>query len=182
MFESPLKSRNVVDSEVLPTALPGYSDQQVLTCPFQRIVGSLLYLATWMRLDLSYTVVALAQHNASPTRASLLAAKGVLRYLKGTRHWGLTYGEAVQNDTIAFSDADWATNQDDHKSVSGYAFYMFSSLVSWLSSKQKATALSSTEAEYMAITHVSKEALWIQLCQSPIPLSLVFAFRQPKCN
>ena len=151
-------------------------NQQVLTHAFQCIVGSLLYLATWTRPDLSYTVMALAQHNASPTRALLLTAKGVLRYLKGTRHWALTYGDVVCNDTITFSDVDWAMNQSDRKSVSGYAFYMFLGLVSWLSSKQKATALSSTEAEYMAITHV---ALWIQLfCRSvglrfPRPLPLL---------
>ena len=85
----------------------------------------------------------------------------------------------VQNDTVTFSDADWATNQSDRKSVSGYAFFMFSGLVSWSSSKQKETALSSAEAEYMAITHVSKEALWIKLfCRSigltfPRPLMLL---------
>ena len=78
-----------------------------------------------------------------------------------------------------YSDADWATNQSDRKSVSGYSIFTFSGLVSWSSSKQKATALSSTEAEYMAITHVSKEALWIRLfCHViglpfPHPLSLL---------
>ena len=73
----PLKSRNLVDSEVPPTALPRYSDQQVLTRAFQRIVGSLLYLATWTRPDLSYTVVALAQHNASPPELHFLLLRGV---------------------------------------------------------------------------------------------------------
>ena len=91
----PLKSRNFMDSDVPSTALPGYSDQQVLTCAFQCIIGLLLYLATWTRPDLSYTVVALAQCNASPMQAALLAAKGVLQYLKGMKQWGLTYGEVV---------------------------------------------------------------------------------------
>lgn len=93
----------------------------------------------------------------------LLAAKGVLRYLAGTRDWGLNYGGGVRTDTVGYSDADWATDQTDRHSISGYAFFMFSGLVSWSSSKQKATALSSTEAEYMAITHAAKEALWICL-------------------
>ena len=59
----PLKSRNFIDSEVPLTALSGYLDQQVLTCAFQQIVGLLLYLATWTKPDLSYTVVTLAQFN-----------------------------------------------------------------------------------------------------------------------
>ena len=70
-------------------------------------------------------------------------------------------------DSVGYSDADWATDQTDCHSISGYTFFMFSGLVSWSSSKQKATALSSTEAEYMAITHAAKEALWIRLfCHS----------------
>ena len=74
---------------------------------------------------------------------------------------------------------DWATDQTDRHSISGYTFFMFGGLVSWLSSKQKATALSSMEAEYMAITHAAKEALWIRLlCHSlqlpfPHPLNLL---------
>ena len=101
-----------------------------------------------------------------------------MRYLLGTRNWRLEYGVNARNDPVAFSDADWATNEQDHKSISGYAFFLYSGLVSWSSSKQKAIALSSAKAEYMAITHAAKEALWLKLfCQTlelPFPRPFMF--------
>ena len=60
-------------------------------------------------------------------------------------------------------DADWATDEKDRRSISGYCFYFLNSLVSWSSSKQKTVSLSSTESEYYAMTHAMKEALWIRL-------------------
>lgn len=158
----PLKSKSPQDVVAPPNALPGIMETNI-TKAYQSIVGSLLYLASWTRPDIAYAVVALAQWNSAPTRSTLLAAKGVLRYLLGTADWKLIYGMDVRTDSIAFCDADWATHQDDRRSISGYAFFMYSGLVSWSSSKQKSTALSSTEAEYMSITHVSKEALWIRM-------------------
>ena len=165
----PLKSKSPQDTTVPPNALPRIANAN-LTKAYQSIVGSLLYLASWTRPDIAYTVVALAQWNANPSRSTLLAAKGVLRYLSGTQDWVLVYGDGVRSDSIAFSDADWATHQDDRRSISGYTFFMHSGLVSWSSSKQKATALSSTEAEYMAITHATKELLWIRVFSMIIDL------------
>jgi len=58
-------------------------------------------------------------------------------------------------------DADWASDKTDRVSVSGHTFFVFGSLVSWLSQKQKTCALSSTEAEYMALTGIMQESLWV---------------------
>ena len=151
----PLCTQQFQDQSMLNTALPGYSDPEMLTCTYQRIVESLLYLASWTHPDLVYTVVTLAQWNASPTHSMLLVAKGVLCYLLGTKHWEIVYSGSVHVDSIAFCDTDWATNKHDCRSISRYAFFMYSGLVLWSSSKQKAMALSSTQAEYMSITHVS---------------------------
>lgn len=102
----------------------------------------------------------------------------MLRYLLGTWDWKLEYGRNVCNDPVAYSDADWVTNEQDQKSILGYAFFMFSGLISCSSSKQKTTALSSAEAEYMVIMHASKEALWIKLfCQTlKLPFPQPFKF------
>ena len=73
------------DAPPVPTtALPEYTTAEVITKAYQRIVGSLLYLASWTHPDISYAVVALAQWNSAPSQANLLVAKGVLRYLVGT--------------------------------------------------------------------------------------------------
>src|SRR5271163_5314223 len=126
--------------------------------------------------------MALGQFNANPTCAHLVAGKHVLRYIAGTLDLSLefnfdggavpaTVGGFIRN--CAVSDADWASDESDWRSISGYCFYFFNSLVSWSAVKQKTVSLSSTEAEYYSMTHAIKEALWIRLFLSllsfPVP-------------
>jgi hypothetical protein len=157
--------------EPSPNALPEVKDDDIKPL-FQKLVGSLIYLAICTRPDISYAAMALGQFNAKPTRAHLLAAKRVLRYLSGTLDLALefnfdggvvpaTVGGFIRN--CAISDADWASDESDRKSISGYCFYFLNSLVSWTAVKQKSISLSSTEAEYYSLTHAMKEALWIRL-------------------
>ena len=154
-----------------PNALPEIADDDVKPL-FQRLVGSLIYLAICTRPDISYAAMSLGQYNANPSRAHLIAAKHVLRYIAGTVNLALefnfdggavpaTIGGFIQN--CAISDVDWASDESDRKSISGYCFYFMNSLVSWSAVKQKAISLSSTEAEYYSMTHAIKEALWIRL-------------------
>ena len=152
-------------------SLPDISDAD-LTPKYQRIVGCLLYLAITTRPDIAYYAMWLGQHNSKPTRAHFLAAKHVLRYLAGTASLALRLGSPspllpstlsgfMQN--MGCSDADWASDALDRKSISGYSFYFEGSLVSWSATKQKSIALSSTEAEYYAMSHAFKEALWLRV-------------------
>ena len=151
----------------LPNSLPDIPDIDIKV-NFQRLVGSLIYLAVCTRPDIAYVAMALGQHNSNPTCAHLLAAKGVLRYLAGTLEYSLEYGldASVISPPVRetakgciLTDADWATDEKDRKSISGYCFYFLNSLVSWSAVKQKTMALSSTESEYYAM----KEALWLHL-------------------
>jgi hypothetical protein len=163
------------------TALPDVKDDDIKPL-FQKLVGSLIYLAISTRPDISYAAMALGQFNANPTRTHLVAGKRVLRYIAGTLDLALefnfdggvvpaTIGGFIRN--CAVSDADWASDESDRKSISGYCFYFFNSLVSWSAVKQKTISLSSTEAEYYSMTHAIKEALWIRVFLSllsfPIP-------------
>jgi hypothetical protein len=61
----------------------------------------------------------------------------------------------------AFSDSDFAGDSDTRKSVSGYIIYLNGAAISWRSKGQKSVSLSSTEAEYMAISEVAMEILYI---------------------
>jgi hypothetical protein len=164
-----------------PNSIPDVRDDEILI-NYQRLVGSLTYLAICSRPDIAYAAMALGQFNAKPTRAHLLAAKGVLRYLAGTLDYGLEY--AVPTSSIpptvmpfsqgcALTDADWASDENDRKSVSGYCFYMHGCLISWSAQKQKIIASSSTEAEYYSLSYALREGLWIRLfltsLQLPIP-------------
>lgn len=126
--------------------------------------------------------MALGQFNANPTRSHLLAAKGVLRYLAGATDYGLEYNglkaghdstpSGIVTRNCAFSDADGASDESNRRSISGYAFFMFGSLISWSAVKQKTVALSSTEAEYMSLTHAVREAIWIRLHATNLSLPI----------
>ena len=154
-----------------PNACPDISDADI-TLAYQRLVGSLTYLAICTWPDLVYTAMALGQYNASPTRSHLVIAKGVLRYLAGTVHLGLMFSlqnqhlpESIQPHSLycGLSDADWASDQSDWRSISRYCFYFSNSLVSWSAQKQRTVSTSSTESEYYALANAMKEAIWLKL-------------------
>ena len=93
------------------------------------------------------------------------------RYLYGTSDYGLCYqgrsGLDIMLDICGFVDVDWARDLDQRRSTSRNVFNLFGGVVSWMSKKQSVVELSTTEAEYMAATHASKEAVWLQrLCSS----------------
>lgn len=151
-----------------PNFLPDIADANV-KIHYQCLVGSLLYLALCTCPDITYATMALGQYNANPTRTHLLAVKGVLHYLLDTIDYGLEYNfpqmpvgpptSMFFPGNCAFMDADWAFDEKDCCSISGFAFYLYSTLVSWSAIKQCTVTLSSTEAEYMALVHVIREAL-----------------------
>ena len=140
--------------------------------------------------------MALGQFNASPTRSHLACAKGVLRYLAGTINLCLQFPSSSSDQSLTtpsvtpthgLSDADWASDEKDRKSVSGYCFYFLDSLVSWSARKQRTVSTSSTESEYYALTNTIKEALWLTLflsltkLPSPNPFP-IFCDNQSTCT
>lgn len=128
---------------------------------FRRMIGSLMYLAVCTRPDISYAVNSLSQFCGKFGKEHWLGAKRILRYLKGTIDYGLRYVSTGQQ-ICGFVDADWAGCVKDRKSYTGYAFIMGNAATSWESRKQQTVALSSTEAEYMAIADSTKEAMHVQ--------------------
>ena len=101
---------------------------------YQELVGSLLYLATGTRPDISVAVGQLTRHVSAPTIEHLAAAKVVLRYLKGTESLGLTYGST--EPMVGYSDADYAGDLDMRRSTAGYLFVLNCEAVSWTSKRQ----------------------------------------------
>ena len=85
--------------------------------------------------------------------------------MKGTINYALTYSNATEIE--GHSDADWAGDPDDRRSTTGYVFTLNGAAVTWNSKRQQTIALSSTEAEYMALAHTAKESAWIKgiLCE-----------------
>lgn len=129
--------------------------------PYQELIGSLMYLSVSTRPDISFAVSFLSQFNNSHTTEQWSAAKRVLRYLKGTIDLCLTYVRDNMH-LVGYTDADWANNVEDRRSFSGFVFKLSGGAITWGCRKQTSTALSSTEAEYMAISEAGKEAVYLR--------------------
>jgi hypothetical protein len=98
--------------------------------------------------------------------AHYTAAKRLLRYVAGIKDYGITYTNKPhesqgKNLAFGYSDASF-TNADNHKSISGYVFLSHRGAITWGSKKQAIIALSSTEAEYVALSEASREAMWLR--------------------
>ena len=128
---------------------------------YQSAVGALLYLSTRTRPDLCYAVSNVARFCTKPTKVHWQAIKRIFRYLRGTSNLGILYSNEYTG-CFGYSDADWAGDLNDRKSTSGYCFYMNNAVISWKSNKQTCVALSTAEAEYVALSAATQEAIWLQ--------------------
>ncbi|CAL1397608.1 unnamed protein product [Linum trigynum] len=129
---------------------------------YKQLIGSLLYV-TVTRPDIMYVVCLLSRFMESPMRQHLLAAKRVLRYLKGTSKFGLWYQkDSGEDNLIGYTDSDYAGDQDDRKSTSGYTFFLAGAAVSWASKKQPVVTLSTTEAEFVAASYCAAQGVWLR--------------------
>ncbi|GJV30900.1 retrovirus-related pol polyprotein from transposon TNT 1-94 [Tanacetum coccineum] len=118
---------------------------------YRGMIGTLLYLIA-SRPDLQFAICMCARYQARPTEKHLNAVKRIFRYLKGTVHRGLWYPKDSSIALTAFADADHAGCQDTRRSTSGSIQLLGDRLVSWSSKRQKSAAISSTEAEYIALS------------------------------
>lgn len=110
----------------------------------------------------------MAQKTSNPTQYDWNELKRVVKYLKGTAHFKLEMAQSNQTGLFGYADANWAENRTDRKSNSGYVFKLNGGTISWCSKKQVCVALSSTEAELIALTEGTKEAVWIHQLLSEI--------------
>jgi hypothetical protein len=129
--------------------------------PYQRLIGSLMYLAILTRPDISFAVSYLSQFNNAYNETHWNYAIRVLKYLQKTKMYHLKYSNE-DVELVGFADADWASDMLDRKSYTGFCFVMSGSVISWQSRKQRTVALSSTEAEYMALSEASREVVYLR--------------------
>ncbi|XXG89958.1 hypothetical protein AAC387_Pa12g1837 [Persea americana] len=128
---------------------------------FKSLIGSLRYL-TITRPDIVYGVGLLSRYMERPKESHWVAAKRILRYIKGTIDLGLFYDYGNKAKLYGHSDSDWGGDQDERKSTTGYVFYLGPTAFTWASKKQSIVALSSCEAEYVAVLAAVCEAIWLR--------------------
>ncbi|GJT64585.1 retrovirus-related pol polyprotein from transposon TNT 1-94 [Tanacetum coccineum] len=141
-IDTPMVEKNKLDADLQGTPVDATH--------YRGMIRSLMYL-TSSRPDLIHAVCLCARYQPKPTEKHLHAVKRIFRYLNGTIHLGLWYSKDTGISLTAYSDADHAGCQDTRRSTSGSAQFLGDKLVSWSSKKQKNTAISSTEAEYIAL-------------------------------
>ena len=151
----PISTPFVVGSHLTESGTPHCDATQ-----FWSLAGALQYL-TLTRPDFSYSVNSICQYMHAPTTNYFRALKRILRYVKGTYHYGLQLSHHSSSTLIGYSDADWAGCPVTRRSTTGYVVYFGQSLISWCSKKQTTVARSSAEAEYRALATVATEISWM---------------------
>ena len=143
-----------------------------LQSQYQSVIGSLLYIMLGTRPDLAFAVIRMSQFCANPSQEHLSRALYIVRYLGSTKNLALRFNGANHNGFLEYTDSDWAANPDDRKSITGYVLFLANSPVSWLTRQQKTVALSSTEAEYMAMSNTMRQISWIKSLLGEIHFSI----------
>ncbi|XP_031258987.1 secreted RxLR effector protein 161-like [Pistacia vera] len=140
--------------------------------PYASVIGSIMYAMISTRHDLSFAISMLSRFMSNPGSEHWTALKWVLRYLNSSLSVGLKYSKrTTMLDLVGFVDSNFAGDKDTRKSTTAYYFTLGGNCISWKSQLQPIVALSSTEAEYIAIADVFKEAVWLQGMLSEANLS-----------
>eukprot|EP00268_Persea_americana_P058420 TRINITY_DN70637_c0_g1_i1.p1 TRINITY_DN70637_c0_g1~~TRINITY_DN70637_c0_g1_i1.p1 ORF type:complete len:219 (+),score=27.04 TRINITY_DN70637_c0_g1_i1:370-1026(+) len=120
-----------------------------------------MYL-TATRPDLMFVVSLISRYMSSPTELHMQAAKRALRYLRGTVNFGVFYKKGGNGELLVYTDSNYAGDQDDRKSTSGYVFLLSSGAISWSSKKQPIVTLSTIEAEFVAAASCACQVVWLR--------------------
>jgi hypothetical protein len=138
--------------------------QDMKKVPYRELVGSALWTSLVCHPEITYAVGQIAHFSSSPGCSHWEAAKRVLKFLKGKKDHTLELGgdPDIATDLVAYSDANWAEDLDDRRSISGYVILLGTSVISWSSRKQPTVAASSTEAKYMAAAHATLHIIWLR--------------------
>lgn len=164
-IESLLAKFNMVNCATVDTPATenpqGSEDLLSTNKEYRKLVGSLIYLMA-TRPDICSAVTNLSRKLENPTEKDMKAAKRVLRYLAGTKARGIIYRKGQKEAKLTcFSDSDWAGCKKTRKSVSGFVVYFAGAPISWKSKSQPTVAMSSCEAEYVALSVAVREIMWL---------------------
>lgn len=130
--------------------------------PYAELLGSLLYCSVATRPDISYTLSVLSKYMSEPREAHWEGLKRTLRYLSGTQTFGLRFARRENPAVECFTDADYAGDHQNRRSTSGMIAFLASGPISYRAQQQSTTAMSTTEAEYIASVLSAKELVWLR--------------------
>ena len=138
--------------------------------PYRSAIGSLMYLATCTRPDLSAAVSELSKFGQNPGVVHWEGVKRVLRYLSGTMGEGLLYRRGAQVEVWGYSDSGHAGDKETSRGRTGYVFLSAGAAISWRSSMMKLVTHSSCESEYVGLSEAGNEAVYLQQLQGEMSI------------
>jgi hypothetical protein len=153
---------------------PANNDDELINVnEYQQAIGSTIHPMVYTRPDIPFALGRLSQYMAKPAKHHGIALKNLMRYLRSTIKQKLRFGPGGAQTDIAkqyglpidivkvYTDADWASNRHDRKSISGGVATFYGGPISWASKKQNSVATSSAESEYIAMAMFTKQGRWI---------------------
>ena len=130
-------------------------------------VGMLLFLVKYSRPDITNAVRELSKVNDGATKNHMRMLMRVMKYVLMSRHKALHYklqpGYGERGTLTGYCDSDWVGDRNNRKSVTGYCVYFLGCLIAWKSRSQKNVTLSSSEAEYVAISEICCEIILVKM-------------------
>ena len=156
---NPVKSLSRMDCPITE------EEKRKIDYPYMNATGTQLYSAICTRPDIFFQTINLAKFNSNPGQIHVEASKNLFRYLKGTKGEGIKFKRPKNWDgrveIKAFVDSDWAGCVDTRRSTIGFIIQIAGGPISWKSKTMKTIAQSSCEAEFMGLTEVCKELMWL---------------------
>jgi len=132
---------------------------------YQEITGAIMFAMTTCRPDLAHATNSLARRMSTPRVCDMLAAKRLLRYLRGTQRLGLLFrfeADSEHSGILAFADADWANDKEERRSTTGYIVMYKGTPIAWHSSLQSVIALSTCESDCIALSECCRELAYLR--------------------
>jgi len=155
----PLASHFKLSSSLCPNT---HEEKEYMSqIPYANVVGCLMYAMVCTRPDISHAVGVVSRYMANPGKEHWSAVKWVLRYLRGTSSYCITYNKSSEF-VCGYVDSDFVGDLDKRRSTSGYVFTLAGGAISWMPKLQNIVTLSTTKAEYIASSHACKEAIWMK--------------------
>lgn len=158
-ISTPLPVNFKLSSEMCPSS--ENERMEMSRVPYASAVGSLMFAMICTRPDIAHAVGVVSRYMANPGQEHWSAVKRILRYVKGTSDVALCYG-GTDFIVHGYVDSDYAGELPKSRSTTGYVFKLAGGVVSWASKLQTNVVTSTTEAEYVAATFASKEAIWLK--------------------
>ncbi|KHJ32504.1 putative effector [Erysiphe necator] len=140
---------------------PSGDEERIDPREFSMIIGSLMFAMVYTRPDIAFALGRLSQYMKEPTKKHGYALKKLMRYLRYTVDYRLRFSPKETVTLVVYSDADWATDKVDRKSISGGLGMLCGAAIFWLSRKQRSVSTSTAEAEYASASIVAKLGQWM---------------------